>query len=395
MSLSDALADKATPRERGTVEVGPDGGEFKNATVQGRLDGDWSRIFDLFGLDPNEFEVIDDTVRMSTWQQSKRTDSGDRDVAQLYSYSARFRRVTREMVSEETRKTWRKALLKSEFERNVDQRDGGGTYVALVADPQLGKKGTEEAIANWRRGLSRHVEQAKRLGVAAFHIAFMGDETEGVCNNYTNQSHTIEMNQSQQLETDFDLRVWSVKEALTVGVPVSVSSVISNHGEWTRNGSKDPVTTANDNASTHIARQVQKLFAELEAHGAPHVEWHIGTGHPGLTLTLSGVECYFTHGYVEKGRGASTEIRAKNAIERQILANTGTLGSTKLWFWAHYHHNYSTEFEGRTLFGCPALEASRSSEYMDHQYGVWSPPGMLGMVVTDSETRGWKHANVF
>jgi hypothetical protein len=399
VSLSDALADKANQQNRGTVEVGPDGGEFKNATVQGRLDGDWSRVFDMFGLDPNEFEVIDDTVRMSTWQQSKRTDSGDRDVAQLYSYSARFRRVTREMVSPETLLQWRKALLKSKFPGNRDYGTASshtsGTYVALVADPQLGKKGTAEAIENWKRGLTGHIEQARRLGVEGFHIAFMGDEVEGFANNYTNQSATIEMNHSQQLETDFDMRVWSVKEALALGVPVSVSSVISNHGEWTRNGGKDPVTSRGDNSSTHTARLVQKLFAELEQYGIPHVEWYIGDGRPAVTITLSGVKCYFTHGYVEKGRGASTELRAKGAIERQVLGNTDTLGDIRLWFWAHYHHFYSNEFEGRTLFGCPALEAERSSEWMSEQFGVWSPPGMLGVVVTDQVDRGWEHCNVY
>jgi len=38
--------------------------------------------------------VVDDTVRMSKWQQSKRTESGDRDVVWLYSYRARFARRT-------------------------------------------------------------------------------------------------------------------------------------------------------------------------------------------------------------------------------------------------------------------------------------------------------------
>lgn len=398
MSLADTFANREAERQpKGTVEIGPDGGEFKNATVQGQINGDWSRVFELFGLDPNEFEVVDDTVRMSTWQQSKRTESGDRDVAQLYSYSARFRRVTREMVSPETLLQWRKSLLKSKFPRNLDQGAGAsqGTYVALVADPQLGKKGTAEAIENWRRGLSAHVDQARRLGVAGFHLAFMGDEVEGFANNYANQAATIELNHSQQLETAFDMAVWSVKEALTLGVPVSVSSVISNHGEWTRNGSKDPVTSKGDNSSTHLARMAQKLFTELEAYGVPHVEWYIGDGRPAVTLTLSGVKCYFTHGYVEKGRGASTEQRTKSAIERQILGNTADLGDVRLYIAAHYHHAYYQEFEGRTLFGCPALEAERSSEYMLEQYGVWSPAGMLGFVVTDENKRGWRDKNIF
>src|SRR5699024_7452595 len=267
-----------------------------------------------FNLDANEFEVVDDTVRMSTWQQSKRSDTGERDAIQLFSYSARFRRVTKDMIPAETIKGWRKNLKKATIPAPA-KISNPGTYVILVADPQLGKKGTQQAIASWRQGVNRHVQAAKELGTSRVHVAFMGDETENVVNNYTNQTHTIELNRSQQLELDFDLRVWTLKQALTLGVPVSASSVVSNHGEWTRNGSKDPVTTRNDNASTHIARQVQKLFQELEAYGVPAIEWTIGDNHPGIILTLSGVECYFSHGYVEKGRGGSTELRTRNAIE--------------------------------------------------------------------------------
>ena len=71
------------------------------------------------------------------------------------------------------------------------------------------------------------------------------------------------------------------------------------------------------------------------------------------------------------------------------------LGKVGIWFMAHYHHHYSNEFEGRTLFGCPAIEAEKSSEYMLDQYGVWSPPGVLGMLVGEHAHRGWSHLNVF
>lgn len=392
-----SLADREAPepkRPQGTIDLTPDGATINNVVIEGELNGDWSRVFELFNLDATQFEVVDDTVRMSTWQQSARSKSGDRDSIQLYSYSARFRCVTKEMIPPATVKAWRKNLLKSSFGERASS-GGSGTYVILVADPQLGKKGTQEAITNWRRGVSYHVAAAARLGVEAVHVAFMGDETENVVNSYGNQPHTIELNRSQQLELDYDLRVWTIKQALSVGVPVSASSVISNHGEWTRNGGKEPVTTQNDNASTHVARMVQRLFEELEPHGVPHVDWTIGDKHPGVTLTLSGVECYFSHGYIEKGRGTSTEQRTKSAIERQILGRTTDLGTVKLWFMAHYHHSYMQEFEGRTLIGCPALEAERSSEYMLDQFGVWSPPGMTGMVVTERSSRGWEHKNIW
>ena len=117
-----------------------------------------------------------------------------------------------------------------------------------MADPQLGKKRTAEAVENWKRGVLGHCAIIRRdvkagCGPEAVHLAFMGDEHEGVCNSYTNQPHTIELNRNQQFALDFDLRVWTIRELLKLGLPLSVSSVISNHGEHTRNGGKDPVTT--------------------------------------------------------------------------------------------------------------------------------------------------------
>ncbi len=386
MSLADAL--ETSERPLASTEETADGVEVRDVHVEGDLNKDWDHLLTLCGLDPAHFEVKEETVRVSRWQQSKRLANGDRDLVWLSSYRAQFRRIRKDMVRPEVLESWREHLMRLKPSTRSSTVDG--VYLILIADPQLGKKGTVEAVENWKRGVLAHLDEAERLNVQSVHVAWMGDETEGVCNNYGNQPHTVELNQSQQLELDYDLRVWTLEQVLSRGFTVSASSVISNHGEWTRNGSKEPVTTSNDNASTHIARLVQKTF-QRTGH---HITWTIGDKHPGITITLGGVECYFSHGYKEKGRGTSSETRTRSAIERQILGRTDDLGSTKLWFMAHYHHNYSNEFEGRTVFGCPALEAERSSEYMLDQYGVWSPAGMLGMVVGGSG-RGWRNANVF
>jgi hypothetical protein len=384
-----SLLDEVQPAQaKATVEIDAGGADVRNVVIEGDLNGDWGRLLRHFKLDPECFEVVDDTVRMSTWEQSARSKAGDRDKTQLWSYSARFRRINKQMVRPEVLESWRNHLMKLKPATRSSTVDG--VYLILIADPQLGKKGTAEAVENWKRGVLAHLDEAERLNAQAVHVAWMGDETEGVCNNYGNQAHTIELNQSQQLELDFDLRVWTLEQVLARGFTVSASSVISNHGEWTRNGSKEPVTSSNDNASTHIARLVQKTF-QRTGH---HIDWTIGDAAPGITITLGGIECYFSHGYKEKGRGTSSETRTRSAIERQILGRTEDLGTTKLWFMAHYHHCYSNEFEGRTVFGCPALEAEKSSEYMLDQYGVWSPAGMLGMVIGGT-SRGWRNANVF
>ena len=331
-------------------------------------------------LNPDEWEVT----------HFRRIEYGQGMTSVRFSYR-RTGHTVEGGISQETIDAWRTSLFKAP--PSAPEASTEGTYVILIADPQFGKKGTAQAIENYKRGVTEHLKKAATIG-DSIHLAWMGDETENVVNSYGNQPHTIELNRSQQLELDFDMRVWAIKEAMRLGKPISCSSVISNHGEWTRNGGKEPVTTRNDNASTYVAHQVRKLFEELAPFNGVDIEWTIGTEAPGVVVNLSGVDCYFSHGYVEKGRGGSTEIRTKNAIERQILGRR-ELADVSVWFMAHYHHFYTNEFEGRTLFGCPALEAEKSSEYMIDSFGVWSPPGLLGMLVTDTVERGWKDVNVF
>lgn len=362
---------------------------------------DWSGVLRHFGLDPAEFEVVDDTVKMSSWQQSKRTESGDRDLVWLYAYKARFARRTAEGVElDALADAWRKKLLSIALPPKAKKPRGkAATYSMLIGDSQLGKKGTGESIENWRGGLLRHLDRLDRLvdtghhKIEGLHLGFMGDETEGYANNYPNQPHTIEMNYSKQLELDFSLRLWSIEQAASRGLPVLVTSVISNHGEMTRNGSKDPVTTKADNASTMVARLVRDATSRIP--GFERVTHNIADGNPDIVVDVSGTRTLLSHGHIAKGRGSSTEQRTKNAIERQQLARMSELADVKLYIVAHYHHDYHLEFQGNTLWGIPALEAERSSEYMLDQYGVWSRPGMLGMLIgTGAGPRGWAEVEV-
>ena len=216
----------------------------------------------------------------------------------------------------------------------------------------------------------------------------------GIASHNSNQAHTIEMNLTEQLELDFDMTMWTLKTLLPLGQRRLVGSVRSNHGEWTRNGSKDVVTTKADNSSTFIRAVAQKTFTEIP--GYEDVEWLIGNEGPHVLADLSGVSCFFSHFYEQKGKGGAQEIRTRSAIERQIIGRTEELGGVKIFYTAHFHHFYSQVWEGRSQFGCPALEAEKSSGYMLNQYGVWSPPGMLGMVVgKDVGGLGWADLNVF
>src|SRR5690606_2731253 len=85
VSFTDDVEAEQPAQSLGRLELGPDGGTFEGVKADAPIT-DWSVVFQRFNLDPTEFEVVDDTIRMSTWQQSKRLENGERDVINLYSY---------------------------------------------------------------------------------------------------------------------------------------------------------------------------------------------------------------------------------------------------------------------------------------------------------------------
>lgn len=374
------------------VELGPEGGEISTGP-QTRPAAEWAGVFERFGLDPVQFEIVDDTVRMSSWECGSET---------LYAYRARFRRVVSDefAITDRQFRYWRERIrgtarppLRGPLPPvPVPAPQGESGYLIAIGDSQLGKRGTQESVENWRRGLQRHIDTIDQLGhIEEITVAFQGDEIENVSGHYANQLHTVELNLTRQLELDFELRMWTLGELVQLGVPIRVSSVISNHGELSRLGGGRNQTSQSDNASTMVARMVRRAFEDT----GHQVEWHIADGEPHVTFQAAGVPLYLSHGHIARGRGQTAEQRTKNSLERQMLGRSELL-ETKLFVVSHYHHFYMQEFEGRTLFGCPALEAERSSAYMLDNFGVWSPPGMLGFEVgTRHGHRGYGAVRVF
>ena len=91
MSLAEALENTRAPEQTGSAEVTSNEVKFSGIKSDEVL-SDWSGVFRSFNLDPEAFYIVDDSVRMKMYQQSKRTEDGDRDIVNLYSYDATFRR---------------------------------------------------------------------------------------------------------------------------------------------------------------------------------------------------------------------------------------------------------------------------------------------------------------
>jgi hypothetical protein len=370
----------------GSIALTGDSGVIKTGIVEQPIT-DWTDTIKLWGLDPEVFEVIQ-PVTMKAWGKPGQF---------RYSYAARIQKKAEvETPVEETVdiEGWRQTLQGIQYIPKRTFNGSGVSYLMMVADPQLGKPGTDEALHNWRRGVNGHMQKIHNLITNGFPVekialAFMGDEHEGAVGNYASQPYEVELNYSDQITLDFDMRTWTIRELLKHGLPIDIASVPSNHGEHTRFGSNKALTSIYDNSSTMVAKLVQKVFNSEDAENFMH--WDIASDRQDANLELSGIKVNFTHGHVSQGSGAKTGgVSSKNAIEKQILGRTKELVDTTLFVTAHYHHFNVIEDRGRTFFGCPALEAEKSSQWFYDSAGVWSKPGMLGLLVGKSlGDRGW------
>ena len=377
--------DKAV---KSSVEVGPDGGEFQTGELYApiELSADWDDVLRGFGLDPGEFYVVDDTVRMSKWQQSKRTESGDRDIVWLYSYKARFARRTPQATEADVGALrakidkWRPRSTKT---NTADSEPC--TFLINWADWQIGKSenggvaATVERIQKSFDDCSARIKELRRAGRNIEKVAIfnMGDPSEGCSGNYASQTHTVQLNMRAQLNLVLDL--WT--QGVAALQPDIFASVLCNHGEWTRNGGSKPITSDSDNVGGYLGDTLQRIFDDVGPS-----EWHIAHDEMVQMVELSGVPVAITHGHKITGK----EFEWLRGQSQRLQYDAGVM--PRLWVTAHRHHFSLEDYGPFWRAQCPSLDGG--SKWFSDMTGKWSTPGTLTMLVGNHDIRGWSDVAV-
>ena len=382
----DEFDSRPEKQIRSSVEVGPDGGEFQTAALDRpiTLATDWIAVLEGFGLDPDEFYVVDDTVRMSKWQQSKRTESGDRDIVWLYSYKARFARCTptlTELDIDQLRTKidkWRPRSTKTNTANSEPC-----TFLINWADWQIGKSAgggvaaTVERVQQSFDDCLARIKELRRAGRNIEKVAIfnMGDPSEGCSGNYASQAHTVELNMRAQLNLVLDL--WT--QGLASLAPDIFASVLCNHGEWTRNGGSKPITSDSDNVGGYLGDTVRRIFGE-------GIEWYIAHDEMVQMVELSGVPVAITHGHKITGK----EFEWLRGQSQRLQYDAGVM--PRLWVTAHRHHLSLEDYGPFWRAQCPSLDGG--SKWFSDMTGKWSTPGTLTMLVGNHDIRGWSDVAV-
>ena len=384
----ESLENPSNPEwARSEIEVGQDGGEFNTGAMTQPLElsDDWTEVLIGFGLDPNIFEVANDTVRMSKWQSSKRLENGDRDIIWLYSYRAQFRRKQAELEPLDVEalqkqinkwKPTKKTTTKSE--------EPPCTFVTCWADWQIGKSaggGVAATVEKIHESFDLTIERVKELRKAGRNIERiavfnMGDPTEGCDGNYASQLFTVELTQREQLNMVLDLWVDGI---MSVEADV-FASVLCNHGEWTRRGGNKPVTSDSDNAGGYLADTLYRVLDGKE--GGPS-EWHIAHDEMIQLVNLSGINVALTHGH--KITSSAKELEWLRGQSIRLLRQYGN--EPDLWVTAHMHHVKVEDMGPWWRLQCPSLDGG--SKWFTDSSGKWSTPGTMTFLVGQHDVRGW------
>lgn len=390
MSLEDIEADLEQPVKKGTIDVTSAGAELNNVVVDSPVSDDWSAVFALFNLNAAEFEVVDDTVRMSTWQQSKRLETGERDTVQLYSYSARFKRKPKQRLSDDEIAERRKAVSKWKMSPLRGSTSQGLDPVAAVinlADIQGGKSEGGGVAATQQRlhdGLENVTRWLDRMSgdyfIGEVVLVNNGDPMENCAGNYAAQLFTVELNHRGQM--NFVLDVWEqyARHLFPRFDKARFVSVLCNHGEFGRMGAAKSQTSDSDNAGGFLAETLRRVLDHPEF---AHVEWTIPHDEMNVYADVAGVPMAFNHGHKIPGNDASGFEKWLNGQVR----GDANAHAARIWQTAHRHHFAAWDMGSCSVFQAPSLDGG--SKWLTDMTGRYSRSGILAYLVGEHAPLGW------
>lgn len=388
--LGDELENASAPPEKGRwhCDETSSGAEITTPYIENAegLHGDWNWLLAHFDLDPEVFEVENNSVRISKWGQSARAKSGDRDHIWLYSYRARFRRVTAQADAVDIEAAIERVRKWKPIRRTPGRGLGTpSTFFLGWADWQLGKDGTDATIQRVLDSFDQATARIKELrsigrNVESLAIWNMGDPDEACAENYASQTFTVELTQRQQFNLALDLWCQGMRVLAPQFHDVEFGSLLCNHGQFNRRGDKQ-ITSDSDNAGGYLAETLQRVLSGSD--DMSHVRWSIPGSEMSMLTHMSGVPVALAHGHkAPSGSAAETEFLRGQSI--RLLREHGK--EPRLWMTAHRHHYAITDMGPWTRIQMPSLD-SGSKWYTDTS-GHWSTPGTFSCLVGEHEAAG-------
>lgn len=350
---------------------------------------DWDDILRMRGLDPEKFEVVNDTMRWCSWDGWRKTEDGLTESSICYSFKAQIKKRSapneiNDISLEEMYKSIRKVRPPKK-----EAPAGGETLVIALSDWQVGNRdggGIEsqvKAIAELCESIPQRIADLRKAGHDIGHLLVlgMGDMVEGTCGHYPAQQFRVELDRRDQVK----MVRRGVRDILVNTAPlvhkVSVMAIPGNHGENRQNGKS--ITSVHDNDDVAVFEQVAEILA-MNPESFGHVGFRLSRDEIALGIDVNGHILAITHGHVTKP-GANAGQTMWNWWQGQTMGRAyPVVADADILISGHYHHLNVKEQANRALFVCPSL--TTVGEYFADATGNKAKSGTLSMVIAND---GW------
>jgi len=348
--------------EEGTVTTQP---------MEGENAPDWSGVLQMWGLDPEHFEVVE-PVLFNVWGDTlgilNRQWKG-KVIRKGKKVNADIDDLIRE--------------IKKHKPRQQKQLTGEASLVVVASDWQVGKRdgdGLKGLVSRWLQAIEDvewRLKELKKLGrpIDSITVLCLGDLVEGCDGHYDIQTFTVEEDRRNQVKIARRLLRDALIRWSKLVPSITVAAVGGNHGENRKNGKT--FTTLNDNDDVALVEQVAEIFAaNPEAYG--HVRFAIPSEELSLTVEVHGKIIGISHGHLARNSG-SVEGKLKNWIAGQALGRQ-SIGDCDILVTGHYHTFKLADWGGVKWLQAPALDGG--SVWWRQSTGEVADAGVLTFLVS-------------
>lgn len=386
MSLADALSatERPTNGPKLTVDASTAGGEFAGLVTEAPIkpdeyEGAFAKVYELAGLNPADYRIVDDTVRFSTWEQSARGKNGDRDKIQLYAYRARFQRISKaDALVEDIAPLL--AIARANARRKPPTKASNRTRVVVPSDPQAGKVGSRGGTPALLGRLADLLAQLDDLMVREpcqdAVVLDPGDIAEGF-ENVASQRHTNDLSHPAQLRVARAITTDIVTGVASRHQRTRVAAVGSNHTAW--RAGKDILGKPADDYGIDVHMAVQEALSRDPRFNT--VEWTFpDEWDDSVAIDVRGAVIGLVHGHQVARPDAipawwKGQSHGSQAIAKATILITG-----------HFHHfraQPSGAIDGRSRYWFQAPTMDNGSDWYRNSTGEDSEPGLLTFTVDD------------
>lgn len=372
---------RGTPQTSGAWQPGytldGDTGELTTAGDPDDGSPDWDGIFRQWNLDPNEWKVVDGTLRVNAWEGP--SQDGPRIFRQ---YKAT---LTRRVAAHGVPIDPTLERLCNDWPEPTDVAGSSDAFVVCAADWQVGGHGGAEAFVDRFHDSLSAVEARARWAVEhgchQLVVCFMGDQVEGVSGQYDAQRFEVSLDLREQIRLVRHAEAKLLSTLTPLFVETTAVAVPGNHGRRTRKVE----TSFEDNSDLAAFEVVAELLTASGEADRHNIRFVLPDDTLVALVDAAGTHILFAHGDQAKNPNALEDWWRKCGFQKWGASDAAHICAV-----GHFHHLRVEEVaKDRTLMVCPTLGGD--SRWFHELGGGTSNPGTLTFTAGDGR---WDHMKV-